>query len=391
MIKTTRRRLLKAGVAAGAAVAVNSLGGKAFAQSTALRVGAVQPFSGGLELFGNQAKLGLDLAMKEINESGGIMGHPLEIIYEDNKTDPKTSVEKVNKLVKRDEVVALTGPITSNARDAMAPTVKRLKTPLLYATNYEGGACDRYIFSFNTVPNQELAKLVPHMNGAFGDSYYMFGADYVWPQKMFEAADSMISNLGGSSVGTEFTPWGVKEFAPVIRRIADSGAKVLLFALPGADGITFIKQAEDFGLLKDLTVGFLGFSEAYLGAFGEGKGQNMWVTVPLVASSEDPGVQDFVARLRANAGDDVIISHYVMTHYNAMMALKAGLESVGRVDREAVIDGMEGIEIETPTGPLKVHTDNHHVTMNMYLAKTEGAGLQTVEALGPLSPEPGCA
>ena len=391
MVRISRRGLVKSGMALGATAAVSRLGMPALAQGEAIKVGAVQPFSGGLELFGNQAKLGLDLAMKEINASGGILGRQLEILYEDNKTDPKTSVEKVNKLVKRDGVVALTGPITSNARDAMAPTVRRLRTPLLYATNYEGGACDRYLFSFNTVPNQELAKLVPHLNESFGDSYYMFGANYVWPQKMFEAADGLVSGLGGTSVGKEFTDWGVKEFAPVIRRIADSGAKVLLFALPGADGITFIKQAEDFGLLDKLTVGFLGFSEAYLGAFGEGKGQNMWVAVPLVASSDDPGVQDFVGRIRANAGDDVVISHYVMTHYNAMMALKAGLEKSDNVDPESVVDGMEDLEMESPTGPLTVHKDSHHVTMNMYLAKTEGAGLKTVEALGPQSPEAGCA
>ena len=49
----------------------------------------------------------------------------------------------------------------------VAPTFKRNKTPLLYATNYEGGACGRYVFCFNTVPNQELAKLLPHMNKTF--------------------------------------------------------------------------------------------------------------------------------------------------------------------------------------------------------------------------------
>ena len=96
------------------------------------------------------------------------------------------------------------------------------------------------------------------------------------------------------SQGTEFTPWAVTEFTPVIRRIQDSGAQVLVFALPGADGITFIKQAEDFGLLDtcDRRVSWA-FAETYLGAFGEGKGQNMWVTVPFVASSDDPAIQDF--------------------------------------------------------------------------------------------------
>ena len=390
IMKISRRAALRT-AAAGAAVALASRGFPAIASDGPIRVGAVLPFSGGLELFGNQAKLGLDLAVKEINGSGGILGREIEVLYEDNKTDPKTSVERTTKLIKRDEVIAITGPITSNARDAMSPTCTRLKTPLLYATNYEGGACGRYIFSFNTVPNQELAKLLPHMHATAGTDFYMFGADYVWPQKMFETAEGLIGELGGTVKGTEFTPWGVKEFAPVIRRIADSGAKVLVSALPGADGITFIKQAESFGLMKDVTVAFLGFSEAYLGAFGEGGGQNMWVTVPLVASSEEPGVADFVARIRANAGEDAIVSHYVMTHYNGLMALKAGLEKVGEANREAVVEGMQGLSIDTPTGPLSIGAADHHVTLNMYLAKTEGDGLVTVESFEALAPEAGCA
>jgi urea transport system substrate-binding protein len=391
MRRSTRRSFLETSAAIGVAAAAGGFGRAALGQGGPIRIGAVLPFSGGLELFGNQAKLGLDLAAVEINAAGGILGRQVELVYEDNKTDPKVSVEQTDKLIRRDEVVAITGPITSNARDAMTPTVMRLKTPLLYATNYEGGACGRYIFCFNTVPNQELEKLVPYLHEHFGHSYYMFGADYVWPQKMFEAAEAIVAHLGGETKGKEFTPWGVKDFTPVIRHIADSGAKVLLFALPGADGITFIKQAEDFGLFNQVTVGFLGFSEAYLGAFGPGKGQNMWVTVPLVSSSDDPGVKDFVARIRKNAGADAVVSHYVMTHYNAIMALKAGLEKVGRVDREAVVDGIAGIAIETPTGKMTVDAANHHVTLNMFLAKTEGEGLKTVEALGPIAPEPGCA
>lgn len=391
MFKVSRRRLLASGAALAGASTLPGLATRGWAADP-IRVGAVLPFSGGLELFGNQAKLGLDLAMKEINDAGGILGRPLEILYEDNKTDPKTSVEKARTLIGRDGAVALTGPILSSSRDAMAATVNRSKVPLLYATNYEGGACSRYIFSFNTVPNQELAKLLPYMHENFGGSTYMFGADYVWPQKMFEAAKQIVgSEIGGEVAGVEFTPWGVKEFAPVIRRIADSGAKVLLFALPGGDGITFIKQAEAFGLFDKVTVAFLGFAETYLGAFGPGGGQNMWVTVPFVASGQQPGVKDFVARLRTQAGDEVPISHYVVTHYNAMNALKGALERKGEVGPEAVVDGLEGLTVSTPTGPVSIGSADHHVTLPMFLAKTEGNGLVTVEDLGRIAPEAGCS
>ena len=387
MTMLTRRTLLKA--SSSAALAASFPMPAVFAAST-VKIGVVQPFSGGLELFGNQAKLGLDLAAAEINAGGGIAGAMVELIYEDDKTDPKTAVERATSLIRKDQVMAISGPITSNNRDAMMPTMSRAKVPLLYATNYEGGGCDRYLFSFNTVPNQELEQLVPALKANADGGFYMFGADYVWPQKMFEAAEKIVTGLGSVASGKEFTPWGVKDFAPVIRRIKDSGAKNLLFALPGADGITFVRQAEELGLLKDVTVGFLGFAETYLGAFGEGKGQNMWVTVPFAASMADAPVVEFVAKIRKAAGDGVPISHYAYTHYNSLNAVKAALEKTGKMDSEGLVDGLAGLTLKTPTGDITIGTD-HHVTMNMYLAKTEGAGLKVEKALGAIAPLAGCA
>lgn len=102
-----------------------------------IKIGAVLPFSGGVELYGRQAKLGLDLAAKQINARGGILGRPLEVIYEDDRTDPEAADKATRKLIETDGVLAVVGPITSRNLDAMAPTVERLKTPLLYATNDE--------------------------------------------------------------------------------------------------------------------------------------------------------------------------------------------------------------------------------------------------------------
>jgi branched-chain amino acid transport system substrate-binding protein/urea transport system substrate-binding protein len=388
MIEISRRKFMGA---MGATAMASTIGMPAIAAGKTIKIGAVQPFSGGLELFGNQAKMGLDLAVAEINAGGGIMGHQVEMLYEDGKTDPKTSVEKARKLIERDEVLAISGPITSAGRDAMAATMERGRTPLLYATNYEGGICNRYLFSFNTVPNQDTAPLIPYLKEeGLGDSYYMFGADYVWPRNMFKTAKGIIGDIGGTTVGEEYTPFGVKDFSSIIRKIADSGAKILLFALPGADGITFIKQAEEFGLTKKMTIAFLGFAETYLGAFGEGKGEGMYAGVPFVARSPEPGVQDFVAKIRKANGDDAVVSFYVMTHYNSLIALKGGLEKAGKIDKEAMIDGMAGLSFEIPTGPAMITKEDHHVAMNMYIARTSNGTLNIAKKLGVIEPAPQC-
>lgn len=387
MLTISRRTFLRTSGSAAGAVAFPM---PAVLAADPVKIGVVQPFSGGLELFGGQAKLGLDLAAAEINAGGGIMGRQVELIYEDDKTDPKTAVERTTSLIRRDSVVAVSGPITSNNRDAMMPTLSRAKVPLLYATNYEGGGCDRYLFCFNTVPNQELEKLLPKMKEIGGPSFYFFGADYIWPQKMFEAGEKIVTGAGGTVAGKEFTPWGVKDFAPVIRRIKDSGAKVLVFALPGADGITFIRQAEDLGLLKDLKVAFLGFGELYLGAFGEGKAQDMWVALPFAQSLQTDPVKKFVADIKKLGGDATPVSQYAFTHYVSLHAAKAAFEKSGAIDSEALVNGLEGISMDGPTGKVTVGKD-HHVTLEMFTAKTEGAGITVVENLGQVSPAPGCA
>jgi urea transport system substrate-binding protein len=352
-----------------------------------IKIGAVLPFSGGVELYGRQARQGLDLAAKEINSGGGILGRPVEIIYEDDKTDPEIAVKATRKLIESDNVLAVVGPITSRNLNAIKPEIERAKTPLLYATNYEGGACSRYIFAFSTVPNQELAQLLPYMNKTFGNTYYLLGANHAWPQKMFQAAEPMITALGGRVVGKEFTTGKETDFAPLIGRIAATRPKVLLFALKG-DGLNFITQAHDLGLFKDTTVAFLGLSETDIPVF-HGKGQNMFVIVPFVASSDAPPVRAFVTKVKAEAGPDAIISNYVMTHYNALIAMKAALEKTGKIDKESMIDALEGLAIDSPTGMMTIGK-NHHVTMNLLLAKTQGNTLVTVRALGEIAPEPGC-
>jgi urea transport system substrate-binding protein len=352
-----------------------------------IKVGAVLPFSGGVELYGRQARLGLDLAVKQINAGGGILGRPLEIIYEDDKTNPDAAVDATRKLIDRDHVIAVVGPITSRNLNAIKPEIERAKTPLLYATNYEGGACSRYIFVFSTVPNQELAQLLPYMNETFGNTYYLLGANRAWPQKMFQAAEPMISALGGRVVGKEFTTGNETDFASLIARIAATKPKVLLFALKG-DGLNFIPQADDLGLFKSTTVAFLGLSETDLPVF-HGKGQNMFVVVPFVASSDAPVARAFVAKVKAEAGADTTISNYVMTHYNALMAMKTALEKAGKIDKESMIDALEGLTIDSPTGTVTIGK-NHHAAMNLFLARTEKDSLITVRALGEIAPEPGC-
>jgi urea transport system substrate-binding protein len=350
-----------------------------------IKIGALLPFSGGVELYGEQAKLGIDLAAQEINSQGGVLGHPLEIIYVDDGTRPDIALNGARKLIEQDGALAVIGPITSQNLNALAQTMQDHKTPLLYATNYEGGQSGRYFFALSTVPNQDLGQLLPYMGQTFGKTFYLLGADRVWPHKMFEAAEPVLSQIGAKIIGKEYTLGQEKDFTPLINRIADSQAKILLLAWKG-DGLEqFISQASDQGLFKKVAVAFLGLSETDLPLF-HGKGENMFVVVPFVATSDAPGVRSFMDRARARGGADAVISNYVVTHYDAVMAVKAALEKAGKVDKEEMVDALEGLSLDTPTGVVTIGR-NHHSTMNMVVAKTDKGALVTTRDLGEIEPQ----
>ncbi|MBN9088252.1 MAG: ABC transporter substrate-binding protein [Reyranella sp.] len=352
-----------------------------------IKIGAVLPFSGGVELYGGQGRLGLELAMADINAAGGILGRPVAVVFRDDGTRPNIASEAARKAVEEDGVLAVVGPITSQNLDAIVPVLAERRTPLLYATNYEGGKCSRYMFALNTVPNQELDSLLPYMTKTFGGDYFLLGADRDWPHRMFDAAGPVIARLGGKVVDKQYTLGAEKDFASLADRVVASKAKILLYALKG-DGMQFIPYASERGVFRNTTVAFLGLTEADLKAFG-GKVDNIHAAVPFVVSSEDPKAKAFTARARAKAGPDKAISNYVEAHYNALFAIKAALEKAGKVDKEALIDALEGVTFDSPAGPVTIGRD-HHATLDMFLAKTRGPQLLQVQALGAVAPKSGC-
>jgi urea transport system substrate-binding protein len=222
------------------------------------------------------------------------------------------------------------------------------------------------------------------MRQMFGEKFYLLGVDRVWPHKMFAAAAPVLSEIGATVVGKEYALGQEKDYKSLIDRISDSQANVLLLAWKG-DGLEqFISQASERALFKKVAVAFLGLSETDLPLF-HGKAEKMYVAVPFLAKDHTPGARSFVEKARAQAGGDAVISNY-FTHYNAVMAVKAALEKAGKLDKEGMVDALEGLAFDTPTGVVTIGK-NHHSTMNMFLANADQESLVTIKSLGEIEPE----
>ena len=91
-----------------------------------LKIGAILPLSGDVAVYGNNTKKGIDLAVDEINKTGGVNGKKIEIIYEDSKAEPKTGVTAMHKLIKN-KVQAVIDNSVSSVALAIAPIGDKIK------------------------------------------------------------------------------------------------------------------------------------------------------------------------------------------------------------------------------------------------------------------------
>src|ERR1700755_2902983 len=119
----------------GAALAVVACG-VAGAAEPPLKVGLLEDVSGDLAFMGMPKLHGSQLAVEEINKSGGILGRQIELIHLDPQGDNARYQEFARRLLSRDKVDVLIGGITSASREAVRPIVDRTTMPYFYTNQY---------------------------------------------------------------------------------------------------------------------------------------------------------------------------------------------------------------------------------------------------------------
>ena len=389
-VRTSRRSFL--GTMGTAALAPLAAPRIARAQASTFKLGVLLPFSGGLELFAEQGMQGIRMAVDEYNADGGVLGRRIEIVRADDRTDPRTAVERATQLIRRDRVNAIVGPVTSANRDAIKSTVERGETPLLYATDYEGGVCSPWIACYSPLPAHFVEPLLPFLAGKKGATkIYLFGADYTWPQKMNEAIRSRIEATGATIAGEEYTPFGAKDFAPTLRKIEESGADFIILTLPGADGVTFVKQMAGSGLKNRVGISFLGFNENYLPGFSNEEAEGIVAPLPFMQALDRPEARDFVARQRAKYGNNVKVTYYADSHYNLTRFYLNAVRAADSDDKKAVMAALPGQSLMSGNGEVKLRQGDLHVDLNILIASVQDSALAMEEYIGRVDAPNQCA
>jgi len=366
----TRRSYLKGCSAAGATAFAGCLGGAE--DDDTITVGILEDQSGDFAINGIPKHRATILAIEEINENGGILGREVEYLDPDPQSDVDRYRDLANQLILQDQVDMLTGAFASNTREAIRPIVNDEQQLYFYSNEYEGGLCDDTTFSIGSIPEQQYGTLIPYMVDEFGPEVYIVAADYNFGQLSAEWIRTYAEENGGEVVGEEFPPLGQSEYGSVVNRIQSEDPDFVATVMVGDAQSGFFTDAENFGL--DLPMASsVNLSQSYEHIrFDSPTMENMHSAVYYMEEIDTDRNDDFVDRFYDRWPDTEYINQMAMSPYVTIQLYKQAVEEAGTVDQDEVISVLEqGMDVEAPSGDLRLKGSTHHMSHNMRLARVE--------------------
>lgn len=363
-----------------------------------IKIGSLNHVSGIGSTWGVPMQKAIELAVEEINAAGGVLGRPLELIAEDDNTDTDTALQKAKKLALDDGVEAIFGGVWSSIRAAVVTEVAdKYKVPYFYPTYNEGGGtlanCSRYYICTGMVPNQQVAEFVPYLIENYGKKIYLIGIDEVFITDSWKYIEEnkLVENAGGEIVGKDLTSWEVGDWSGALQRIKESGADVVYPYIGGSEMINFVKQFYDFGMNETMTLASVYLDETYVVDFPEDLRDGIVCSASYFQSIDSPANKKFVEAFQAKYGTTYGISNIVESSYTSVYLWAAAVEKAGVVDKEAMLDALTTVKIDSPMGEISISPVNNHAVLNSYIAECQADGtFKILKDLGKVEPVTAC-
>ena len=131
-----------------------------------IKIGVTQPLTGAVAASGNYVVQGAKIAETWLNEKGGILGKKVQLIIEDNKSNPKEAVATAEKLIVRDKVPVLMGAWSSTYTLAVMPKLIEYGVPMVVETSSSGKITisgNPWIFRISPTSAMEAAAMANHV------------------------------------------------------------------------------------------------------------------------------------------------------------------------------------------------------------------------------------
>lgn len=331
------------------------------------------------------------LAIKEINEAGGVLGKQIEAVQADGESDPNTFAEKARKLLEDDKVVSVFGCWTSASRKAVKPVFEELFGLLWYPIQYEGMEASPNIMYMGASPNQQVVPAVDYCVEHFGKKVYLLGSDYVFPRTANRIIKAQLGQIDGECVGETYVPMGHTNFNTIIEDIKREKPDVIINTLNGDSNIYFFKQLKFAGLTaEELPVMSFSIAEEEVNTIGADVLMNHYVAWNYYETTETPRNAKFVSDYKSEYGSDRVTGDPIEAGYIAVYMWAAACEKAGSFDVEDVRMAAKGLSFTAPEGTVTIDGSNQHLYKQVRIGKVNENGLidEVWATPGAIKPDP---
>jgi len=218
---------------------------------TPIKIGWLGPLTEDLSSLGSLDRKSVELAIKEINEAGGIYGRPFQVIYEDGMCDSKTASNAGNKLINIEKVAAIIGGYCSGETLAVAPVAEQNKVIMLSPASTAPSITDAGDYIFRDVPSDNYqgkyaANFVYYTLNKRKAAVLYAATDYA--TALGQVFESEFKELGGEIVSSDSFLQTTRDLRTQITKVKNSGADVLYFPTYTESAVAGLNQIKQLGL-----------------------------------------------------------------------------------------------------------------------------------------------
>lgn len=312
------------------------------------------------------------LAVKQLNEAGGVLGRPLEAIVRDGRSDPATFASVAQKLITEDKVVALFGTWTSDSRRAVLPVLDRFKSLLFYGVQYEGGEQDPNVIYTGLTANQQLFPALEFMVHTFGGRAYLAGSDSYFSRAVNAEARRALEHHGGQDVGESYRPLGPSDYSAVVADIERLKPDFILLS-QGLEG------TESFYAAYKLKIPVLTLSIAELELERmKSRPVGLYCCRGYFSSLDYPHSRRFVSMFREEYGSDRPVDDNVQNAWFQIRAFAKAVEKAGSTDPAKVKQAARGLILDTPSGLIRIDPKTQHTWRTCRIGQVTPGGISVL-------------
>lgn len=337
-------------------------GGNDTPDATTVKIGGIGPLTGAYANYGLSEKNGAELAVKEINEAGGIAGKQIELSYQDSQGESESAVNAYGKLMDWGMEVSL-GCVLSGENASVVAAARDddvlLITPsgsadkcidgndkafrVCFYDSYQGAAAAQYIKDNNMVDTVGI----------------LYQSDNDYPVGLYNAFVAKCGELGITIAETQtFTSSTNTDFSTQVSALVSSGVKLVFIPLYAEEASTFLTQAH--GKFAD-DVYFFG-ADGLDGILGKVEqdtslANNVLMLTPFAADNPAENVQSFVKKYQEAYG--ATPDQFAADAYDAIYVIKAAVEKAGSTSGAALASALTSLTVEGVTGTMTWAADGN--------------------------------